>query len=538
MPHESSKIEYFLYARKSSEDDDRQVQSIPDQQKRLMELAKRLGIKIIDVLEESKSAKTPNGRSVFNKMLERIEKGEAQGILCWQLNRLTRNPVDSGRISWMLQQGIIQAIQTIDREYHPDDNVILFNVETGEANQFIINLRKNTMRGMLGKTERGVFPGLAPMGYLNDRIEHTIIEDADRFDLVRKMWDMMLTGNFTPNQIREIANKKWGFRTVKRKKSGGVEISLSVMYKLFSNIFYTGQFKWGGKVSQGTHKPMITLEEFDRVQELLGRKGRPRPKIHAFAYTGIMRCAVCGSAFTAIEKTKLIKKTGKLKKFVFYYCTRRKKGIVCNQTKYLTLEDLETQAEMLMERYTIHPQFRKWALEILARDNDKEITDRTKVYETQHKALVTTQAELDNLTRMCYRGLIDEDAFRPESEKLKSKIKQLQQNLRQTEDRAEKWVELTELTFNFATYARKAFVLGDLQAKREIFSALGENFFVKDRKLALEKSSWFVLIEKAYPKLFVEFNRLELNKNLTVKQRSEAKANLILIWGESWELNP
>jgi len=265
----------YIYARKSSESEDRQVQSIEDQVNRLKELANSLGITIKDVLTEAKSAKKPYCRPVFDDMLKRIEKGEADGILCWQINRLSRNPIDSGTISWMLQQGIIKCIQTIDRQYLPDDNVLLFNVESGMANQFIIDLRKNSKRGMEGKADRGWLPSRAPMGYLNDKLEHIIIEDKDRFDLVRKMWDMMLTGNYTPPKILRIANDKWGFRTPKTKRSGGGELANSMIYKIFTNIFYTGMFEWAGKLYKGNHKPMISLEEFDRVQAIMGRNGKP-----------------------------------------------------------------------------------------------------------------------------------------------------------------------------------------------------------------------------------------------------------------------
>ncbi len=531
MEQETNKIKYFLYARKSSESEDRQVQSIDDQIKRIKELADTLKLEIKEVLTESKSAKKPNCRPVFTSMLERIEKGEASGILCWQINRLSRNPIDSGTISWMLQQGALKCIQTIDRQYLPDDNVLLFNVESGMANQFIIDLRKTSKRGMEGKADRGWFPSRAPLGYFNDKLEHIIYEDAERFQLVRKMWDMMLTGNYNPTKIREIANKEWGFRTPKTKRCGGGEIANSVIYKTFPNIFYTGMFEWAGRVYNGNHKPMITVEEFDRVQVLLGRKGKPRPKSHEFAYTGIMRCKVCGSMYTACEKTKLVKSTGELKTYVYYSCTRRKKNTHCDQRSPMTLKELETQVEMELERNTILPQFQQWALKILNRDNDKEIDDRRKIYETQHKSLIETQNELDNLTRMRYRELIDDEAFIKERDVLKVKIAKFKSNLRETEDRAEKWLELTERTFNFATYARKAFVMGGLQEKREIFAALGQNFLVKDKKVSIEANEWFVPIKKAYPALEAEYKRLELDKSLSITKRNAAFAQIILSWG-------
>jgi site-specific DNA recombinase len=532
---------YFLYARKSSESEDRQVQSIDDQIDRLKDLANRLGLNIKEILTESKSAKKPDCRPIFSDVLERIEKGEADGILCWQLNRLTRNPVDSGKLGWMLQQGTIKSIQTIDKEYLPEDNVLLFNIETGVANQFIIDLRKNSMRGTKSKAEKGWMPSGAPTGYLNDKLEQVIVKDEERFDMVRKMWDMMLTGNYVPSQILEIANNEWGFRTPKKKRSGGVPLSLGGIYRMFSNIFYTGKyFNWSGKLyDTGKHPQMITLEEFDRVQLLLGRKGKPRSKTREFAYTGIIECAECGSMVTGIEKDKIVKSTGELKSYVYFACTKRKKhnGPKCTQ-KPITLDKLEEQIESELEKHTIIPQFKDWALEILNKQNDQELQDRASIYENQHKSLVATQKELDSLTKMRYRELIDDDMFIKESNELKGKINTLKENLRSTESRAEKWLELTEKTFHFATYARDKFITGDLQVKREIFNSLGLNFSLKDKKVHINKADWLIPIEKAYPALQAEYNRLELDKTLTDKGKSDAFASLILDWGDYRELNP
>ena len=119
-------IKYFIYARKSQEGDEKQAQSIPDQLREDELVAKRYGIKVVDTLTEEGSAKEPNKRPIFDKMLDRVKKGEANGIICWNLNRLSRNPVDSGKLQWMLQQGLIQSILTPSREYRPNDNAIIF----------------------------------------------------------------------------------------------------------------------------------------------------------------------------------------------------------------------------------------------------------------------------------------------------------------------------------------------------------------------------------------------------------------------------
>jgi len=109
-----SHLKYFLYARKSSEDEDRQIQSIESQIAIMKKLAQEYNLKIIKTYTEAQSAKAPDIRDVFKEMIERIENGDADGILCWQINRLSRNPVDSGRISWLLQKNIIKSIQTYD----------------------------------------------------------------------------------------------------------------------------------------------------------------------------------------------------------------------------------------------------------------------------------------------------------------------------------------------------------------------------------------------------------------------------------------
>ena len=240
MKQEQNKIKYFLYARKSSESEYRQVQSIDDQINRLKKLASDLNLDIKKSYTEAKSAKKPNNRPIFDEMIQRIENGEANGILCWQINRLSRNPIDSGKLSWLLQQSTLKSIQTIDRQYLPDDNVLLFSVESGSANQFILDLSKNTKRGLQRKLDNGWQNGVAPLGYLNDKENKIVITDPERFNLVRKMWDLMLTGNYTPPKILDIANNDWGFKTRRFKRIGGNPLSKSGIYKIFTSLFYAG----------------------------------------------------------------------------------------------------------------------------------------------------------------------------------------------------------------------------------------------------------------------------------------------------------
>jgi hypothetical protein len=420
----------------------------------------------------------------------------------------------------------------MDKQYLPDDNVLLFSVESGIANQFIIDLRKNCKRGMEGKASRGWQPALAPIGYLNEKAEKTIIEDLERFHLIRKMWDMMLTGNYAPNQIRKIANEQWGFRTNKTKRGGGTPLSISTIYKLFSNIFYTGMFEWNGTLYNGNHKPMVTFDEYDRVQVLLGKKGKPRAKTHEFAYTGLMRCGICDSMYTATEKVKQIKSTGNFKTYTYYHCTRKKNNTVClpEIQKPIPLLNLEEKIDEEIVKNTIRPEFFEWAMSILEEERKKETNDATHIIEMKKMSLEETEKELNNLTRMRYRELIDDEMYIKESTVLKEKIAKLKYQSAHVVDNSERYIQLTENTFRFATYARKTFDTGSLMDKREILSALGSNCLITGEKLFIEASEWFLPIQKGYPLLEAEYSRLELDNTLTDTERNEALQSITTRW--------
>lgn len=283
---------------------------------------------------------------------------------------------------------------------------------------------------------------------------------------------------------------------------------------------------------------MVTPEEFDHVQLLLGRDGKPHPKKHYFAFTGAIRCGECGCLVTAETKKKHIKSTGEMKEYCYYHCTHKRKDMKCFQRKSTLDLGLELLIEQELEKYTILPEFRDWALEALNGANDKEIETRTKIHESLNKAIMSTQGELDELTKMRYRNLIDDERFLSEKTKLEKNIADLRGKLRGTEVRADKWLELTEKTFNFATYARIAFMQGDHQKKREILLTLGSNRILQNQKLSITAYDWFAEIGKDAAKLTEEYKRVRTDKKLSDKARTEAIASVRTNWLGKRDSNP
>lgn len=237
---------YFLYIRKSTDEDDRQVLSLEAQKTELKEFAQKEKLNIVDIFRESQTAKEP-GRPIFNQMLERIEKGEADGILAWHPDRLARNSVDGGKIIFLVDSGKIQSLKfpTFWFESTPQGKFML-NIAFGQSKYFVDNLSENTKRGLRQKLRRGELPGLAPLGYLNDLRTHTMIKDPQRFNLVRKIFELYATGNYS---LKDLQKKITSASLLSRK---GNQLSISVIQNILQNPFYYGVFKYNGAISRNS----------------------------------------------------------------------------------------------------------------------------------------------------------------------------------------------------------------------------------------------------------------------------------------------
>lgn len=541
--NQKQNIKYFIYARKSSESDEKQVQSIDNQISIMKELAKDMNLRVVEIYKESKSAKDPGARIVFGEMIEKIKEGKANGILTWKIDRLSRNPIDSATIQWLLQKEIIKSIQTIGREYVSEDNALILGVESSMANQYIRDLSKNVKRGLKSKLDKGWMPGTAPLGYLNtkteNRGENYIVKDEERFPLIRKAWDLMLTGNYVPQQILNKLNNEWGFRTRSWKKKGKKPMSRSTIYRIFTNPFYAGIIPYKDLYVAGKHPKMITSEEFDKVQIILGRKGKPRPNRYQYAYTGLLTCGECGGFVSATYKEKVLKSTGELKRYTLYYCVnaRKNKGS-CSQNHYTNAEELEKEIDSELKKITILPTFKEWALDILEAEHKKEVEERTKIYEAQQKILNDTQKQLDNLTQMRIKELINDDEYTREKNRIKNEVSRIKENMGNVEMRADTWLSLVEKTFDFACSAREKFANGDLETKKEILSIIGLNCDLKDHKLNIQSPEWTTTIKKQYPAIEERIKEFELEKTPYNKRQKEAFTSLSPLVRSRRDLNP
>ncbi|MGB2580626.1 MAG: recombinase family protein [Minisyncoccia bacterium] len=512
-----NKNKYFIYARKSSESEDRQMASIDAQINELQKLAEDNGLNVIEVLSESKSAKGP-GREIFNKMLERIHNGEAQGIICWKLNRLARNPIDGGQISWMLQQGSIQHIQTYGRSYYPADNVIMMAVELGMANQFIRDLSVDTKRGLRAKAERGWYPTYSTLGYIHNpykkKGEREIINDPERFELVRKMFDLMLTGRYSVNKIWQIARGELSLTSKQNKL-----VALSTVYRIFNDTFYYGDFEYpkgSANWQTGKHNPMITRQEFDQIQVLLGKKSTSRPKMHDFAFRGPILCGECGALITAESKVKR-QKNGNVHFYTYYHCTK-KKHPECSQ-QAIEETQLQKQISNVLGEIELPSDFCEWALDVLKSNNVVEAQSRTQIIGSHRKEYDRVLSKLDGLIDMRASGDITSEEFVKNKTAFLEEKHRLEMLMGDVGQRADDWLERAEKYFEFAQTAKNTFDKTDsLEVKKTILMFLGSNLTLKDRILSVSLEKPLMYIKEASNEVKAMRERLEPAKNGLVEK--------------------
>ena len=518
MHLKENKIKYILYARKSSESEDRQALSIGSQKEELKVVIERENLKISETLEESHSAKSP-GRPIFNDMMKQIEEGKANGIILWNINRASRNSVDTGKIIYLFDLGKLVEIKTPSQVFRntPNDKFLL-NLFCGQAKLENDNKSEDVKRGLKTKVKQGWFPHLAPPGYLNnslkDKGSKNIIKDPERFNLIKRVFKLMLSDNYTMIEMLKKIND-WGY-----KNKNGRKMSKTTLYNTFTRPFYYGKFEYpkgSDNWYQGKHAPMITITEYDRIQELLGRKGRPRPQKHNFPFRGLIRCGSCGAMITPENKVKR-QKNGNVHYYTYYHCTRHINPF-CKQ-KSIRAKELEKQILEILQKIEIPIEFHQWAMKQLKKENEFESKDRNMILRTQQDAYKNCVKKIDKLIDMRANDEINEEEFKRKKAKVNKEKFHLEELLEDTEKRVDDWLNNAEKVFNFAEKARERFENGSQEAKRTILSSLGSNLLLKDGKLALDVKKPLISIKEVSLGVNVEKDTFEPLEMCSVKRKN------------------
>jgi site-specific DNA recombinase len=483
-------LKYFIYARKSTRGEDKQILSIQSQKDALEKLVHEQSLSVVDIITERESAHEP-GRPQFNDMMRRIEKGEAQGIIAWHPDRLARNSMDGGQIIYFLDSGKLTDLKfsSFWFENTPQGKSNLGH-EFVQTKQYSDKLSCDTTRGLQQKARMGIYPSLAPRGYMNDRGTKTIVIDPTLAPVMKRAFEEFSEGTRTLNYMQDFLAVN-GVLTKKQSSrcKGGIKIHHDRIRRMLRNPFYYGHFEYGGELYEGKHPPIISKALFDKVQAVLEKRTRHiaverEPKV----FTGLLRCGECGRMITAeIQKGH-----------TYYRCTKKSKSVKCSQP-FVREEELDQQLSALLAQFTLRPE---WALGMLAMlENDrKDISGASRAFVAEKQAeigqiVVKQQRLLDAYLEQ----LIDRQMFASQKAELLARKKILQEQIESCEDTSHGWLEPMKNWIQTAQNMGKIALSGSPQEKKTLAAQVfGSNLFLdckKARGSALQP--WFHLAEKS-----------------------------------------
>jgi len=460
-------MKYIIYARKSSESEERQVLSIEAQLTELREFAAKEKLEIVASLCEAQTAKEP-GRTKFAEMLSFLESGKAEGILSWHPDRLARNSIDGGRIIYLLDTGKIKDLKfpTFWFENTPQGKFML-QIAFGQSKYYVDNLSENIKRGIRQKLKNGLWPQMAPLGYLNDRNTKSIIVDKNKAKLIKKAFELYSTGNYSLRRLRETINNL-GLLGRKQKTLGIAN------YQYFlKNPFYYGLIRYNNELYEGKHESIIAKKLFDKVQEIMESKSKPnKKKPKYFVFRGFIRCAECGCLITAETQ----------KGHNYYHCTKRKTK--CSQ-KYVREEELAKQINQYIQKVSLPDDWAdKMINELKTEKETKAQTSRFFAQKVENEIQVIDE-KLEKLMNAYLENALNLVEYREAKNKLVNQKQLLKDKLTAFEQKSNNRFELAAKFINSVKQAEIIALQENPERGRDFLKKIGSNFRLSGQKLFL-----------------------------------------------------
>lgn len=315
-------LKYCLYARKSTEGDEKQALSIDSQIKEMKQIAEREHLTIVEIRKESHSAKESSARPVFEEIVKDIDGGIFNGIITWAPDRLSRNAGDLGKLVDRMDQKKLIQIKTFGQTFtdSPSDKFLLM-ILCSQAKLENDNKSINVKRGMRTRCEMGLWPAQPPTGYrkVNDRTAKCEVEiDPERAGVIKQIFEKITYDKWSVSRVYSWLKYDLDFRTHR-----GFHLSIGNVFKILDNTFYYGKFefpKGTGIWYDGKHESIISKELFDETRRSI-KSQVIKSQGKEFAFTRLMKCGSCGSGITADEKFKKIQNGG-VNRYVYYRCTK------------------------------------------------------------------------------------------------------------------------------------------------------------------------------------------------------------------------
>ena len=466
-------MKILAYSRKSTESDERQSQSIEDQNNWIIS---KIWNNPFKLFSESKSAKDPNNRPEFAKLIKEIEKTKDEEVVIytWALNRLSRNPVDSWMIQYLMQRWKLTKIITSDREYNPTDAGLLMSLENAMSNQFILDMIKNVERWMKSKLEKWWCVTNAPYWYRNNKETKEAEIDPKYAPYIREIFELRADW-YSLNSIVEIMYEKW-LRTKSWKK-----MTKTTIEQITKNPFYIWLQKFRGELHESIHEKLVDVDLWQKVNETKRWYKKHNAEIE-FPLKWIVKNWHTKKPLLALWKKQ---------KYVYYSThSRDEYRINMNQNHII-----ETFDDMIWQ-YILPEESKPFIL--------KEIRDYFELYykelKEKRKSLISDIKKLEKdsekLFDLVMKWTIDDDIYKQKNNDLLIKKQQLKQELSNIQDFDTIIIEEANQVVELLTKLEYKWKNGDNQTKLALIKLIVVELFVDTKKrLYIEEKQLFQYIK-------------------------------------------
>ncbi len=520
--HELEIYDYGAYTRKSSESEDRQVQSIERQKDDIIEIIERDNLILYqDIIEETKSAFTP-GREAFATLVKLTQKGKVNAWLCWHANRLSRNPIDAGMIIYLMDTGKLHHIRTQSRVYYntPADKMMLqfeFTMSKKDSDDKSIAVKS----GLKKRYKNGFPTGRAPLGFLNDLSKEKggrkWIIDPERFEKVELLFIKYLKGKDSLNTITEYAQNVLNLTALESKKQGGIPVCRSLVHYTLKNPIYAGFFYAKDEYTKKRNlhtlnknvPRIISEEQHVKILNMFGDRTHVNVQSHQSAYKGYIIgsdgnyigadnkfqiICDCKKKFAFRNKevcpqcdTKLVNmKNPKYLNYSYFYNVQRRKtkGV---KAKCISEEQIDTfLITFFEENMKISDSLYTWIKEHIDILHDEELEARKQLLLIQKKELKSLEKKKAKLKKLFLNEIIDYDTFKVDIQNLENSW-----SIKNDEyDYAENWHDIMNELFDTLHDFNEIIKKGNYFEKKKLLDALSSNLVWNEEKLFISKAKW------------------------------------------------
>lgn len=540
---------YGVYARKSSESEDKQVQSIDRQIDDFLEIQTREDLTFYeDPIKESKSAFSI-GREGFAKLVELTQKKKINAWLCWHANRLSRNPVDAGMIIHLMDLGFLHHIKTPTRVYYntPTDKMMLqieFTMSKKDSDDKSVFVKS----GLKKRYSKGLPNGKAPIGYLNnlarEKGDRDWIVDTERFNKLNLLFLKFLKGKDSLNTITEYARDVLMLTSAKTRNQGGVLVCRSLVAHILKNPIYAGFFyskdEFGNRRTLRELSPsvprIISEDQHVHILNIFGERCRTKMQSHLTPYSGFIKgvegnyvgadiklqlICDCSHKFSYRRKEfcpscsiKIIEmKNPKYLSYTYYYNVKRKK------TKGLSAKSIEEKKidtlliDFFEKEFNISEPLFQWMKSHLKELKEKELEEDKKKALIKRKELKLLESKKEKLRKLFIEELITKDEFKNDVKNLENQLNSKKKDYQYVENWYESMNELLDTIFNFSEIIKKA----DHYEKKRALEVLSPNLIWNEKNLNVLREKWMNVFIEGRKEVLSKYPQFEPENNVDFK---------------------